>query len=339
MIANLLLAALAAAPSGAHPRLAVMAVGADGVAPELAAGVTETLATAVEQTGVFESISPKQLASLLAYEKRKEALGGCAAEDCYVQVGQLVKAKHLASGSVARVGEKLVLNLVLMDTESGKAVKRTSRETPSATELLSEVGRAAIVLLQPLLAERQGYLRLETNVPEAVVSVDDERRIEGVGQVIPVAAGPHTVRITAEGFYAAVADVHVQPGLVHVERVSLIPAKETISAYETKASLMRYGAYAAGAIAVGAGIASAVFYANASDDKHVVDAFAASSSLERADAELRARALTAQDDFSSGQSLYLVTLGTAVVAGGTAVALWLLGDDPDRYEEFRELGD
>jgi hypothetical protein len=56
-------------------KLAIMTLAAQGVPPEFAAGITESIATGIARTGVFATISPTQVTSILAYEKRKEALG------------------------------------------------------------------------------------------------------------------------------------------------------------------------------------------------------------------------------------------------------------------------
>lgn len=320
-------------------RLAVMALSANGVPDDYAVGLTETLATSASETGVFETISPKQIASLLAYEKRKELMGGCVQESCYVQIAQVVKADHLLAGSVAKVGEKLVLNLVLIDAREGKALKRSNRETTNASELMSEARQAGIIVLQPVLSDRRGFLKIAANVTNAQVIIDDERRSEGVGQVIPLAAGPHVLRVSRDGFYATSADVFVRPGRVTEETIKLIPAKETIDGYETKAKLMRYGGYAAGVVAVGAAVLSGVFYAQATDDKDVVDRYASALDAERASGRFGTyqQALDARDSFDQNQSLYMISLGTAVVTGAASLYLLLSGDDPDRYEEFRSL--
>lgn len=319
-------------------RLAIMKLKASGVPQEYADGLTETIATSAARTGVFETISPAQISSLLAYEKRKELLGGCVDEACYVQVGQAVKADHLVGGSVAKVGEKLVLNLVLMDTKEGTALKRTGRDTPSASALMSAARSAMTVVLQPLLESRQGFLRVASNVPDAGLVVDDERRIEGVGQVIALAAGPHVLRVARDGFYATSADVFVRPGRVSVETVNLIPAKETIEDYESSASLMRWGAYTGAVVAVGAAVTSGLFYARATDNKNVVDTYTQALGTDRATMPY-ADVVSARNDFNTNQAVYLSMLGTAVVSAGVSLYLFLAGDDPDRYEEFHSIND
>jgi TolB-like protein len=326
-------------PSNAKTRLAIMSLSAAGVPDEYAVGLTETIATHAQETGVFDVISPKQIQSLLAYEKRKELLGGCTKEACYVQIAQVVKADHLLAGTVAKVGDKISLNLVLMDATKGEALKRTERETPSATELMAEANRAAIVVLQPVLSERRGFLKVASNVPEVDVSVDDERRIEGAGQIIALAAGPHVLKVSKDGFYASAADVFVRPGRVSDEEVKLIPAKDTVESYESKAKLMRYGAYGAGVAAVGLGVLSGVFYAKASTNKDTVDHYVNALDAVRASGAVGSYndAKSADSSFSTNQGLYLIMLGTAIAAGATSLALFIFGDDPHRYDEFHSL--
>jgi TolB-like protein len=323
--------------SGAKTRLAIMSVSATGVPEAYAVGLTETIATVIAQTGVFDTVSPRQIQSVLAFEKRKDTLGGCVEDACYVQVAELVQAQHLVGGSVAKLGEQLVLNLVLIDAKAGTALQRTSRETTSSPELLRMTKEAAIVLLQPLLGRRRGYLNVAANVSGAQLVVDDQQRAEGVGQVIALPAGPHTLKVSKDGFYAATADVLIQPGRVEVEQVSLIPARDTIAAYEAKAHLMRYGGYATGALAIGGAVLSAIFYDKASGNKQVVDSFTNALDIQRAMPGVREQALSARDSFQTNQGLYLACLGGAVVAGSVSVLLFLAGDDPDRYEEFRAM--
>ena len=318
-------------------RLAVMPLSAAGVPAEYAEGLTETIATHAQETGVFETISPRQIKSLLAYEKRKELLGGCVEEKCYVQIAKVVKARHLVAGTVASVGQKLSLNLVLIDSQEGKAIKRVAKETQDASELMSLAREATIIVLQPVLSERQGFFRVAVNVPDADIKVDGELRKERAGQVIKLAAGPHVVSVSKEGFYASKLNVFVRPGRVSAEDLQLVPAKATIESYESRANLMRYAAWATGVLAVGAAVTSGIFYARATDDKSFVDNYALGLDTTQTDPGMRMEALRRQDSFVTNQAVYLSALGGAVVSAGVALWLWLAGDDPGRYEEFHSL--
>jgi len=318
------------------PRLAIMALAAQGVPEEYALGLTETIATGIARTGVFETLSPRQVSSILSYEKRKDALGACADEACYTSIARAVKAAHLIGGSVSKVGDQLVLDLILIDATTGKALERGKDTTTEASDLVERAYRTAIIVLQPLLSARQGYLDITSNVADAAVKVNDVRRSEGIGQAIALPAGPHVVEVSKDGFYAAITDISIQPGAVTTQRITLIPAKETIAAYESKATWMRAGAYGASALAVGATVLAAVMFNNASLDADRVEAFVARPDIERT-AALREEAVGARSDFEVGQGLYLGAMGAAVIFGASAIYLFLAGDDPDRYAEFRDV--
>lgn len=317
-------------------KLAIMTLAAQGVPPEFAAGITESIATGIARTGVFATISPTQVTSILAYEKRKEALGGCVEDACYAGVARAVKADFLVSGAVSKVGEKILLNVVLIDATTGATANRAQHEASDPSELVEAAFRTVVVALQPLLAKEQGYLKVTANVPDAALVVNDERRPEGIGQAVELAAGPHVLRVTKDGFYSATADINIQPGTVTNTRLSLIPAKETIEAYETRATLMRVGAWSSLALSAGAIVLSAIMFDQASQDAGRVEDFAALPDIERT-AAARERAVSAKSDFEVEQGLYLGGLGGAVLFGGTALYLFLAGDDPDRYAEFRDL--
>ena len=336
-----LVAQAAPAESAAIPktRLAVLALKNAGTPESFVEGVTETFATSAGNTGVFEVISPRQVAAVLAYEKRKELVGTCAEEDCYLQIARLVRAKHIVGGSIAQVGKKVVLNMVLIDAARGRALGRINREAQSAAALMAAVRPAAIILLQPLLVERQGYLKVALNTDGADLVVDDRQRAEGAGQVMALAAGPHILRVDKDGFYSTTADVFVRPGRVTVEEINLIPAKATVEAYERRATWMRAGAWTTGALAVGAAIGAGVFYSQATDNKDFTDRYASALAVERADLGGYDRYLDERNSFDTNQGLYLGLLAGAIVSGAVSAYLFIAGDPPGRYDEYEAIAE
>ena len=344
MLALLTLTVIAqtAAPQGGQlpkTRLAVMPLKTAGAPKSFAEGLTETFATAATNTGVFEVVSPGQVSAVLAYEKRKELMGSCVEDDCYLQVARLVRAQHIVGGSIAKVGDRLALNLVLIDAAQGKALGRISRESTVAAGLMSEVRPAAIVLLQPLLQARQGFLRVTVNVPDAGLVIDDQRRAEASGQVVALAAGPHILRVDKDGFYSTTADVFIKPGRVTSEDVKLIPARATIEAYERKATWMRVGAWATGALAVGAAVGAGFFYSQATDNKDFTDRYSAALAVDRVALGGYDQYLDERSAFDTNQGLYLGMLITAIVSGAAATYLFVAGDPPGRYDEFESVAD
>lgn len=323
-------------PPAPKSRLAIVELRTEGVPKPFARGLAETVATTIERTGVFESISPAQVGAVLAFNRRKELTGGCLDEDCYGALARAVRAEHVVGGQISKVGAALALELVLVDAASASTLKRVGREVEDPTELLAQAREATIVLLGGLLAERSGFLKIDGREGAAQVWIDDERRPEGVGQALELAAGPHVVKVSREGFYPATADVSIRPGELSTVRMDLVPAAETVAAYNSQAQALRVTAWGTGAAAIVSAALSAFFYSQATDDKNVVDTFSSANTLQQLSLD-RGAAIAAGDSFETNQALYLTFLGTAIATGLTSIGLFSFGPDPGRYRDFDAL--
>lgn len=319
------------------PRLGFLSLKTEGTQATYGAGLTESLATWANQTGVFRAVSPTQLQALLAHERKKDLLGQCTDAECYRTVGALVHAPHLVVGSLALVGGDYVMNLALIDTQSGEAISRAARKERRPEDILKNGHKALTILLQPLLSERQGALVLQGNadVYEAAIEVDGRRRAERPGQPIMLSAGPHVLRVYKDGFYAVETDLKIQERVTNAQRITLIPAQETIEAYESKASWMRSGAIATLGLAVASGVVAAVYYGRASDDIDAVSSYSSALRENRTPALDAATVDGHTNSFSTNQGVYIAGLTTAVLSAGVSTYLWLKGGAPNRYAQVR----
>lgn len=327
-------ALLGAAEPASPSRLAVIDLEANGVPPELARALTETLATRVDRTGVFETVSPVQLAAVVALDQSRWATGGCAEEDCFARLAEAVSAEHAIGGSVAKSGDTFALQLVLVEVASAKAIQRVERKDKDASRLIELAGEASIALIQPLLEARSGFAMIDANVPGAQLFLNGERSPHRVGQVFSIGAGPHVVKASMEGFYPTTVDLRVRPDRVTNLELTLVPAPETVEAYESEANLLRTLAWIGAGAAIASGVASGVFYDQAGQDFEVIDQYAGLTDIERRGVP---RPTAERESFDTNQGLYLSFLGTAVLTGLSSAALFLFGPDPDRFEAFNDF--
>lgn len=318
----------------ARPRLVVIDLEPAGVPEEIARAFTETLATRVDRSGVFDTVSPVQLSAVVALDRSRWATGACAQEDCFARLAKAVDADYAVGGSLARAGEVFTLSLVLVDVETAEALRRVERQDAQISSLLKAAREATVELLQPVLSERSGFVRLGSNVPGVQLSVDGVRSPQRMGQVFSLAAGPHIIRGSREGFYPAAADVMVRPGRLSDLQLTLVPAPETVAAYESNAHLLRNLAWITGGVALASGIAAAVFYEQSSQNLDAVESFRGLSSLEQSRTP---RPIDDRNNFNTHQGLYLTFLGTAVASGLTSIGLFVFGPDPGRFAEFQDL--
>ncbi|NJK89512.1 MAG: PEGA domain-containing protein [Myxococcales bacterium] len=228
------------------------------------------------------------------------------------------------------------MDLVLVASKDGRALSRVNRRSKDSAALLREADKAALVLVQPLLSERSGFVKVMANAEGGGITVDDVRVPQALGQVFSIAAGPHVLRVDKEGFYPTTVDVLVRPGRVSAVDVTLVPAAETVRSYNQQASLLRTTAWITAGIAIASAAASVVFYTQASDDLNTVERFALTNDEGRA-LSSRADAIEANDRFETNQALYLTFLGTAIASGTTSLGLFLFGPDPGRYSDFDAL--
>ncbi len=86
---------------------------------------------------------------------------GCVDESCQIEIGRLLSATEMVIGSMGSFGSFYVVNLKLIDVETGKSVHAISKRYSGMDELIIEV--------KNIVAELFDYKRLTANIVETVV--------------------------------------------------------------------------------------------------------------------------------------------------------------------------
>jgi hypothetical protein len=123
MLTLLTLAVAAAAPAAAPPlKLAAPALTLFSVEPQLGAFLSEHLAQQIKLAGA-EVVTEREIASLLGMERQKQLLG-CSeqASNCMAELANALGADAVLLGDVAKVGERLQLNLKIIASVDGKTL-------------------------------------------------------------------------------------------------------------------------------------------------------------------------------------------------------------------------
>ncbi len=151
VFASLLLPATAS--QGAEkPRLkvAVLTIKAEnGVKQEVGNVVTEQLAAAIQGRG-YAVMSPEDLSARLGFERQRQILG-CTDNSCLAELGNALGVDRLVSGTIASVGRSVVINLVLLNNQSGAVDSRYSERVKDASDeaFLDLVPKAVNTLFPP----------------------------------------------------------------------------------------------------------------------------------------------------------------------------------------------
>ena len=228
------------------------------------------------------------------------------------------------------------------------------------TELVVGEGATGEVALDPeedpaAIRTEGGTLVLTISEPQALVIVDGRSRGVYLG-AIPLAAGPHRLRVERGGFLASERDVDVPARKETNVRVELEPTPETRVAYVGKAKAYRtWGlvGVGVGALLAGSGIGFLIYNAgqkSASEDD--LAAFKAKTQnggycdnpsgnlalhkeyCETEDAKLRDH----DSAVRSRDKIGWIGLGVGAAALGTGIVVLFLGEDPGRYDR-RPSGD
>ena len=118
---------------GGKPKLVVLQLTPAGeVPPEVAGALTETVTAEVAGRGFFAVIGAKEVETLLGVERQRELLGGgvgCKDQSggCLGQLGSVLGARFVMSGTVAKLGTAYQLNLQVLDSEKGQTFGRSTR--------------------------------------------------------------------------------------------------------------------------------------------------------------------------------------------------------------------
>lgn len=104
-----------------------------GVASYEASLLTDLYSNSLLSTGVFRVLERKELVKILAEQELQ--LSDITEEKGIVQVGRILNAKYLSTGSCGKLGQGYVVNLKLIDVETGETVVSIDRRLSNPEEI------------------------------------------------------------------------------------------------------------------------------------------------------------------------------------------------------------
>jgi hypothetical protein len=145
-----LLPLLAAAPAAGQqaPRLYLQDIEPKGVAPPVAAALTDLLEIEIERGGLFEVVSQQDLRRLLKVNEQQMLLGLDEGwQQRMAALARQVDAPYALAASVGEVGRATVLALRLLDVERMEVVRRVNQTlVGDQTGLIGSLRAAALAL-------------------------------------------------------------------------------------------------------------------------------------------------------------------------------------------------
>ena len=318
-------------------KVAVMTLsGSSNVESSLLGSLTSAVAETLDALGPFDAISTEDVKQMVQYEVQQQLLG-CADDQCASRLGGALGADFVVSGSLTAAGSTSVLQLQLLNVTAASVDNRISREhVGDADGLFAAVRGATKQLVREILGARSGKLRVAVSEEGATIAVNGS--IVGVSPLrepLTLAGGSHTLSVEKEGFVLFRQDYAVQEDRETPADARLQPSVEFIRAYQADAGRVRVLAWTGIATGSALVLTSVALFAatQASADALGRDIAAYNDEglrrTERYD-ELRAR----QAELGAFDGAALGTLLTGSAAAGVGLLLYLLGDDPSRYDVF-----
>jgi TolB-like protein len=337
LVALLGVAAPAFAAGDSRVKIAVLDLQARGVDAALVQSAGTLIASELNKLEVFKVISREDIRNMLSFEKDKQGLGCEANEACLAEIGGALGVEYIIAGSLAQIGDTMVLSLALNNTKTATVENRVSESvTGKGDALIGAISRNAKVLVSKILKGREGYLVLTVAEAGAVVKIDGQ--IRGTTPVkgrMTLSWGPHLLEVEKAGFIAYNEDISVPNKQVLAKNVALVPSNDFIDGYENRAKKMRMGAWITSGVA-GAAVASALIFNNWSSRTEAAFARAKNSYALTNSQDDYNRMKKLSSDGSTQVALARIGLGVGVVAAAAAVYFWVAGDDPHKYESFKE---
>jgi hypothetical protein len=245
MQALISLVLLAAATSTAPLKLAAPGLAHFGVDDKLGEVFTEHLADQMKLAGA-EVVTQREMAALLGLERQRQ-LAGCSEQSgsCMAELANALGADGVLLGDVAKVGDRLQVNLKIISAGDGKTLAVFTDNVASEQAALESLTRGANELANQAATSLH---RVLTPKFRSTVS------LRKVG-VAPLAVGAVLAAVSAGLMYAS--DGNYQ-SLVHGDVMGAMNGRTTASAGATEQTLGVFG-LSLGAAAIVAGVAMIIF--------------------------------------------------------------------------------
>jgi hypothetical protein len=208
--------------STSGPKLLVLDLADVGAGADTATSISSAVGAQAIKSYAGTVVTSQQLALALD-AAGMQALMGCAAEKCMTDIAREVEAERVLGGSVAKVGDDLLITLLVVEVATGRRIASEQRKVPlykemyyyAAKELTAYAltGRATTDLVP---------MRVEATETDARVLVDGVDR-GTAPMTFTIDPGNHEIRVESDGFASWRTMVLVeegQPVLVHAELVA-----------------------------------------------------------------------------------------------------------------------
>ena len=160
------------AQDGGKPLISVLDFRASDISRAEVELFVDFMTSHIVETGRYRVLDRSQRQAIL--QEIEFSASDCSDESCQLEIGRLLAANQIIVGSLGRIGGQYILNIKLLDVQTGEAMNSTSKVYTSIDNLVNDSKRLTYLLLQ---TDFQG-LEKAVQQPEAETSPDMEPEAE-----------------------------------------------------------------------------------------------------------------------------------------------------------------
>ncbi len=235
------------------PRLLVTELTDQGAGKDLTAVINAAIAAQAKQSYKGDVTSTTEVRAKMELSAKK-VLSGCSDDACYFDAAKAVGAEKVLGGGVSKVGDDLLINIIVVNGRDGTRVTQVQKKTPPLQELATYTATQAAAIAiagAPTGASVPVVIRVEDGTDGAVVYIDDEER--GPPPLsVTLPTGAHNIEIKASGVAPYRTTINVEPASPILLEASL--ASDRVELWPVAA-----GMAAASAVALVAGVTFGAF--------------------------------------------------------------------------------
>ena len=153
----------------------------EGISKGVTTILSNYLRNQIVTLGDFTIVTRENMEQVL--QEQKFQLSGCTSQECMVQIGQLLGVRKIFAGSIGKVGKTYILEIKLIDVETGKIEGAQIEECPKCEEdaLILSIRNLAIKVVKPSLLKEVAEIP-QVKKPE-IIDTSEPLRIKGVGSL------------------------------------------------------------------------------------------------------------------------------------------------------------
>lgn len=198
-------AALAPAllPAPTRPRLLVIDLADKGAGAEITGAVNQAVSGQALQSFTLGEVITQQQIRVALDAASTQALLGCDSPHCMTDVGKTVEATTILGGSVARVGDDVIITILAVNARDGSRVAEKQRKVPISRDLYYYAARQLTSLA---LTGRAADPRVPVEVRlgaddagDATFIVDGKEAAVGQIARVELDPGSHEIRVRMGG--------------------------------------------------------------------------------------------------------------------------------------------